>query len=226
VTTSNPLPNLPSILPAPLVIGVAGAIGAGKSTVAAHFAADHGCVHIDFDQEAKAALDRPDVRPQLVAAFGPEVLTSAGVVDRHLLARRVFADPDARRRLESITHPLVWRTREQARDEAAAVGAWAVVLDAALLYEVGLDAECDLVIFVDAPRETRLNRVRQHRHWNDDELDRREATQLPAAEKRRRAHVVIQNTRTPAELAERVAELSAMLKGRSGRASRPPESGG
>ncbi len=176
----------------PLVIGLAGGIGAGKSSVAAAFGR-LGCAVIDSDAEAKAALDRPAVRDELVRWWGAGVLDANGRVDRAAVAKRVFDAPDQRARLEALIHPLIRRTRGQAQAEARAAGAPAIIYDAPLLFEAGLDDRCDAVVFVDCPREERLRRLRASRGWDEAEVSRREAAQIPAAEKRRRSGYVIDN---------------------------------
>ena len=86
--------------------------------------------------------------------------------------------------------------------------------DAPLLFEVGLERECDAVIFVDAPRELRLARVRATRGWDDAELARREASQLPLDEKRRRSTDVVENSGDPAALRRAVERVLAAIIGR------------
>ncbi len=176
-----------------LVLGLAGGIGAGKSAVAAEFAR-RGCVVIDSDAEAKAALDRPEVREQLRRWWGERVIGAGGRVDRAAVAAIVFDDESQRRRLESLVHPLVRARRAELVREAASRGAEVVVVDAPLLFEAGVDAECDAVVFVDAPREVRLERVRASRGWDQAEVDRRERAQMPLEEKRRRSRYGIVNT--------------------------------
>ena len=172
------------------VIGLAGGIGAGKSAVA-RVMAELGCVVSDSDALARAALERDDVRAQLVSWWGDGVVGVDGTVDRGAVARIVFGDEAERLRLEALVHPLVRVSRGEAIERAEAAGARAFVIDAPLLFEAGLDAECDVVVFVDAPRAVRLARVRQHRGWDEAELARRESAQLGNDEKRRRADVVV-----------------------------------
>lgn len=167
----------------PLIIGLAGGIGSGKSAVAASFARQ-GCAVIDSDAEAKEALQRPDVRDTMVSWWGPAILTPAGTVDRAAIARVVFADPLQRGRLEGLIHPLIRRTRESAQAEARLAGTPAIVYDAPLLFEVGLDALCDAVVFVECPRDERLRRVSVSRGWTESDLSRREAAQWPLDRKR------------------------------------------
>lgn len=194
------------------VIGLAGGIGAGKSLVAS-ILARAGCVVSDSDRDAAAVLADPAVLETLRAWWGDEVVAADGSADRSVIAARVFGDDDARRRLEGLVHPEVHRLRE-ARFAAAPSDATAMVIDAPLLFEAGLAESCDAVFFVDAPWNARLARVVEHRGWNEAELRRREAAQLPAEEKRRRATLVIENDADAAALESSVlAALGRVTEG-------------
>ncbi len=175
-----------------LVLGIAGGIGAGKSAVAAAFA-KLGCVVVDSDQESRAALDRPDVKGKLVEWWGGAVLGPDGKVDRRKVAEIVFKEPAQRTRLEGLVHPIVRQSRAQMVARASEGGVGVVIVDAPLLFEAGVDRECDAVVFVDAPEEVRLERVARTRGWTKSELERREAAQLALAEKRRRCRYVVVN---------------------------------
>lgn len=175
------------------IIGLAGGVGSGKSYIAS-LLEDLGCMVIDADASARAALKRNDVKRTLIEWWGEGILDEHGHVDRRQLADRVFDAPDQRKRLEVLIHPLVAADRdEQIRLANADPDVRAVVLDVPLLFEVGLDEKCDRVIFVDAPRATRLKRVSEQRGWTEKELDRREKNQLPLDTKRAKAHNVISN---------------------------------
>lgn len=196
----------------PVIIGLAGGVGAGKSSVAAAFR-DLGCAVIDSDQGARAALRLPRVKEEIHAWWGDVVLSADGEVDRAAVARIVFGDPAQRRRLESLIHPLLRGARQAAIDAAERGGVPAVILDAPLLFEAGLDAECDAVVFVEAPRSQRIARVAR-RGWDEAELDRREKSQLPLEQKRARAHHVVDNSADEARLRARVDEVfSAIMSG-------------
>lgn len=173
------------------IIGIAGGIGSGKSTVA-RILADLGCVVSNSDDAARAALDDADIRRRIVEHFGDSVQNEDGSINRSTLAGIVFNDPDQRQALEAITHPWIEARRRELFD-AAPADAPALVIDAPLLFEAGLDGECDYVIFVDTPRETRLQRVQAHRGWDEAELRRREDSQLPLDEKRLRADDIVIN---------------------------------
>lgn len=193
----------------PLILGLAGGIGAGKSAVAA-ILAGMGYLVIDSDKDAKAALDRPEVVGQLVQWWGQSILDADGRVNRAAVAKIIFADPSQRTRLEALVHPLIKADRGRLADRARADGRPGVVLDAPLLFEAGSDAECDAVIFVDAPRDLRLGRIAA-RGWDAAEMDRRENAQLPLEEKRRRSDVVVINDSDHATLARRVADALGKL---------------
>ena len=140
-----------------LIVGLTGGIGAGKSAVAARLAA-HGALVIDSDR-----LAREVVQPgtgglaEVVAAFGPDVLTADGSLDRPALGRRVFGDEAARRRLESIVHP---RVRARTAELVAAAPPDAVVVnDVPLLVEAGLAGAYQVVIVVLADEAVRVDRL-------------------------------------------------------------------
>lgn len=173
------------------IIGIAGGIGSGKSTVA-DILGELGCVVARSDEDARAVLQEPEVREQLLAWWGRAILTDDGELDRRAISRIVFNDPAERKRLEGLTHPRIEaRRRRQFADAPADTKAF--VIDAPLLYEVGLDRECHAVIFIETPRPVRLERVMEGRGWDEAEFDHRERSQLALDEKRRRAEYVVRN---------------------------------
>ncbi len=211
ISPAVPVPA-PGKSPARLpVIGLAGGIGAGKSAVAAAFER-LGCLVIDSDVRAKAALDRPDVRDTLVSWWGPGILDPDGRVDRKRVASIIFSNAGERERLEALVHPIVRDDRAQMIRDAAAAGAKAAIVDAPLLFEAGVDAECDAVVFVDAPREVRLERLQRTRGWDEAELARREAAQMSLDEKRSRSRFVVENRTDVGSLEARIARVLAEMK--------------
>ncbi len=190
------------------VIGLAGGIGSGKSAVASALA-KLGCAVIDADLLSREALTRPQVIATLVQWWGPGVVRPDGTVDRAAVGRIVFDDPAARRRLEALIHPLVHAERARLRRRYAASDSdfVAIVEDAPLLYEAGIDRECDAVVFVEAPRDVRLSRLRRTRGWDEAELARREKNQLALDIKRERADHVVVNDAGEAELLDRVRRV-------------------
>jgi dephospho-CoA kinase len=184
-----------------LRIGLTGGIGSGKSTVSALLAA-HGAVVIDSDRIAREVVEPGTPGLAAVArAFGDGVLAPDGSLDRPALAAVVFADPEARRRLDGIVHPLV---RARAAELAAAVPPDAVVVhDVPLLVESGQAGGYDLVLVVEADLETRVVRL-VARGLTEDDARARIAAQATDAQRRAVADVVLDNGGTPEELAAQV----------------------
>lgn len=171
---------------------------------------EQGCFVTDSDAAARAVLREPAVRDQLVQWWGRAILDAHGEVDRSKVAKIVFDDPTEKKRLERLVHPIVEQRRREAF-AAAPPETVAFVIDAPLLFEAGLDRRCDAVIFVEAPRGVRLRRVRDGRGWDEPELARREGSQLPLDEKRRRADHIVSNDGDLDELAEQVRRILATI---------------
>lgn len=191
----------------PLQVGLTGNIGSGKSTVARLFA-ERGAAVIDADALARRATADPAVLRKIAALFGQD-LVADGELDRARLAAVVFADPEARARLNAIIHPWVGLEREA---RVAALSAQTpppavIVHDVPLLFEAGLDAEMDKTIVVDAPLTLRLTRAAERSGLTPDELRTRDAAQLLLAEKVRRADFVLRNDGDMAALRRQVDNL-------------------
>ena len=189
------------------VIGLIGAIGAGKSTVASVMGSLGGFV-VDADKIGHEVLDEPAVRDRLVERWGPSILRDDGSVNRRAVGAIVFADPAERKVLESTVFPRIHgREAELFALADADPAAQFIVLDAAVLVEAGRLDVCKKLVFVDAPREDRLKRLAARSGWTDQELTRREAAQLPLAEKRRLADATLDNDGDAAELRDAVTTL-------------------
>ncbi|MGO9164037.1 MAG: dephospho-CoA kinase [Streptosporangiaceae bacterium] len=206
-----------------LRVGLTGGIGAGKSEVARRLAVA-GAVVIDADAIARevVAPGTPGLA-EIVAAFGPQVLTADGSLDRGRLGDIVFADPDLRSRLNAITHPRVgerMRELEQAaaaEEAAAAAGAAAIVVhDVPLIAENNLAGSFDLVVVVDAPPGVQAERLVRSRGMTRDQADARMAAQAGRRERLAIAGLVIDNSGSLADLDRQVGELWAELRRRAG----------
>jgi dephospho-CoA kinase len=166
-----------------------GGIGMGKSTAAAILRRANIPI---FDADATVhALQAPRGRalPAIAQAF-PDTVHD-GVLDRPTLRATVLADRAALRRLEAILHPLVRAEQRRFLARARARGASLAVLDIPLLFETGGERHVDGVLAVSAPRAVQFARVRARRRMSEAEIARIIALQLPDAERRRRADVVI-----------------------------------
>lgn len=203
-----------------LVLGVVGGIGSGKSRVARGLAGPDGEL-VDADALAHEVLATPEGAAFCRERFGarrPDVIGPDGSPDRTVLAELCFDPEDgagALADLEGWIHP---RVRERIRASLAAArarGLPLLVLDVPLLLENnaqhGLADACDLIVFVDVDEAAREARVRATRGWAPGELARREAAQLPLAEKRRRADRILSNYGTLEDLDRRTAALRAEL---------------
>jgi dephospho-CoA kinase len=187
-----------------LRIGLTGGIGAGKSTVSAALAA-HGAVVVDADRIAREVVEpgTPGL-DAVVAAFGPQVLTADGALDRPALAAVVFADPAARSRLDGIVHPLVRRRAAELELAARQADQSAVVVhDVPLLVETGQAASYDLVLVVEAPEAVRVPRL-VARGLPEDDARARIAAQATDEQRRAVADVVLRNDGTPEQLRAQV----------------------
>jgi dephospho-CoA kinase len=197
------------------VVGLIGAIGAGKSTVAGRLE-ELGAVIIDGDKVGYEVLAEPAVVKQLVDQFGSAILDASGAIDRRILGRIVFADPARRRQLEAIMHPMMRRRFEErvARAQSRA-DVPLIVLDAAILLEAGWNELCDTIVFVDADPATRRRRVAQARGWSAEDLASRENAQWPLESKRNRANVILTNEGSQDQCRDRVDQLFQTWLGRS-----------
>jgi dephospho-CoA kinase len=192
-------------------VGLTGGIASGKSTVA-EILVQLGAVLIDGDALAREVVARgtPGLA-QVVAAFGEELLTPEGDLDRPALGRIVFSDEDARRRLEGITHPLIFE--RYAELEAAAPPGALVVHDIPLLAESGRAGTFDEVIVVDAPPELQVERMMRDRGWTREEAESRIAAQASREDRLAIATYVIENTGSLDELRARIEAVHAEVTG-------------
>jgi dephospho-CoA kinase len=184
-----------------LRIGLTGGIGSGKSTVAALLAA-RGAVVVDADRIAREVVEpgTPGLAA-VVGAFGPGVLAGDGSLDRAALAAIVFADPEARARLDGIVHPLVRARAREVIDRAAPDAV--VVQDVPLLVETGQAGAHDLVLVVETDLETRVARLLQ-RGLSEEDARARIAAQATDEQRRAVADVVLDNSGGPEALADQV----------------------
>ncbi len=198
-----------------IVAGLTGSIAMGKTTVAAMFAA-LGAPVFDADLAVRAFYRSPGAAA-VEAAF-PGVVEN-GEVNREKLAAATLGDADALKRLEAIVHPEVGRLRQTFLQRARVEGRRAVVVDVPLLIETGGDRSVDLVLVVSAGEATQRARALARPGMSEAKLDALLARQTPDAEKRRRAHFVIDTSltfeQTRAQAAGVLRAIAAMPGGRT-----------
>ncbi|WP_299055680.1 dephospho-CoA kinase [uncultured Nocardioides sp.] len=196
-------------------VGLTGGVASGKSTVAAALA-DLGVVLVDADVLAREVVARgSDGLREVVEAFGPEVLTDDGELDRPAVGRLVFGDAERRRALEGIIHPRV-RARAAEIEAAAPAGAL-VVHDIPLLVETGQAGDFDAVVVVDVPVQVQTERMTAHRGMSEEDAAARIAAQADRDARLAVATHVVDNSGDLAALRARVAEVHADLLAASAR---------
>lgn len=190
-------------------VGLTGGVGSGKSTVASMLA-ELGAVVIDADRLARdvVAKGTPGLE-QVVAAFGEDLLTPDGDLDRPAMGALVFNDEAKRRMLEGIVHPLVFE--RYAELEAAAGTDVVVVHDIPLLAESGRADTFDAVIVVDVPDEIRIERLVRDRAWTREDAESRIAAQAGREDRLAIATHVIDNSGSVDALRSRVQEVHSAL---------------
>ncbi len=211
------------------VIGLAGGIGSGKSLVASQLG-QMGCAVIDVDRLAKELRDLPGTREALGQSFGEEIFAKDGKIDEKALSELVFAPSEEQEgsplaRLNAIIHPLVigevGRLIEQYRRPPSPK---ALILDAPLLFEAGLEACCDAVIFVSSEPATRAQRVLEQRGWSERDWARREKTQIPLDKKLDMSDYVVDNDTVEVDLCCHLQRLFSRILGETSTIQRSVES--
>ncbi|MFT4127971.1 MAG: dephospho-CoA kinase [Gordonia sp. (in: high G+C Gram-positive bacteria)] len=186
-------------------VGLTGGIGAGKSTAAKTFV-ERGAYHIDADKIAREIVEpgTPGLTA-LVTAFGAEILTADGSLDRAALAAVAFVDETSRTRLNAITHPLIGARTQQLLDDAPDDAV--VIQDIPLLVEGNMAPFFHLVVIVHADADLRLRRLTTSRGMPEDDARARIAAQASDDKRRAVADVWLDNAGTPADLAAAAAAL-------------------
>ena len=194
-------------------VGLTGGVASGKSTVSA-ILAELGAVVIDADQLAREVVaPGTEGLAEVVAAFGEDVLTAEGELDRPAMGAIVFADPEKRRVLESIIHPRV-RARAAEIEAAAPPGA-VVVHDIPLLAETGQGNGFDAVVVVDVPAEVQVERMTGIRGMTREDAQARIGAQATREQRRAIATYVIENTGSLEDLRTEVERVLDELAARA-----------
>jgi len=197
----------------PLLIGLTGSIGMGKSETAQQFAQLGIPVH-DADAAVHRTYETGGAAVSAIAAAFPGCVTD-GRVDRTSLAARLRNDAAAFAKLESIVHPLVAAEQRLFVEKAAAAGVEMVVLDVPLLFETGSEGDMDAVVVVSAPGDVQRLRVLARPGMSEQALDHILARQIPDVDKRARAHFVVETDKGLEHAFEQVKSIVAELRERA-----------
>ena len=195
------------------VLGLTGSIGMGKSATAAMFRTLGVPVH-DADAVVHA-LYRGAAAPPLIAKAFPGTVAD-GVVDRSALGKEVLGQPERLKELEAIVHPLVRAERDAFLAAAVAARAPVAVIDIPLLFETGGERDCDAVLVVTASREVQRARVLARAGMTEEKFAAIAAKQMPDAEKRQKAHFLVDTGRGFAAAERQVGDILRALAGRPG----------
>ena len=193
-------------------LGLTGGLATGKSTVSRIFL-ESGIPVIDADRVAHEVVERGS--PGLKAVtdlFGKEILNSTGELDRPKLAKKVFADPTSLKKLESIIHPLVQAEVGRQRKWLQDQGTELAIYDVPLLFEKKLESQFFATIVVSCTEELQIQRIKKREKWNDEEIKNRLKSQIPIAEKVKRAQYELKNDKSIEFLKKQVADLIKVLK--------------
>lgn len=209
-----------------IVVGLVGAIGAGKTTVAECFRAS-GAKVVSADALVHRLLRQNRIR-QSVAAALQVTLPLQELALKKTLASVVFSDEEKRKALEALLHPHVdaeIRKVIRQSESKAATPKRVVVLDIPLLLEADMDQYCDELLYVEAPEGIRLQRLSEHRQWPRGEAERRQRCQLPLQDKKRQCSEIIHNDGDTDRTRSQVQAVYNRLiqDGKGGHRSRAPE---
>ena len=189
------------------IIGLTGGIACGKSTIARWLKAE-GAVVIDADAISHAlTLPKGKALPAIFSAFGDEIRLPDGSLNRKALAEAVFADEAKRVRLNAILHPLIAEEIQKKLDTCRKNDVSVVLLDIPLLYEVGMETLANEVWCVSAPEDVQIQRLLTRDGLTPEQSVRRIQSQLPLAEKERRANAVIRTDQPEADTHAEVLRL-------------------
>jgi dephospho-CoA kinase len=193
-----------------ITIGLTGSVGMGKSTTAAMFA-EEGAPVYDADAEVRRLQEPGGPAVKAIDAAFPGVVEQ-GVIDRTALGTIVFNDPEALNRLNGIIYPMLGAGRAAFFEKAERDGVDAVVLDIPKLFETGGEARMDVVVVVSAPEHVQRERVLARPGYDAARLDAILANQMHDAEKRARAHFVVDTGQGLEPARAQVREIMARLR--------------
>lgn len=190
-----------------MVIGLTGGIASGKSTVSSKLK-ELGAAIIDVDMLARGVVSKGEIAyNRIVQCFGEDILLPSGEINRKKLGKIVFSDKEKLALLNSITHPeIIARVRDKIQ-ELKAAGEKVIVIDAAILIEMGLHKLADSIWVVVVDRETQIKRLIERDKFDYKEAENRINSQFSNEERVKYADVIIDNNKSIEEVEKRIVEL-------------------
>jgi dephospho-CoA kinase len=189
-----------------MVIGLTGGIGCGKTTVAGIFK-ELGAVVIDADWIGRQILDQDqDLQQDMLNAFGHDLINDDGSIDRKTLGNIVFADPEKLEKLNTLIHPYLWSNVSNEIDRARGHNHPLIVVDAALIFEAGLEPLFDHIIVIASKLDNRIARIQKRDGLSPDNVMNRILRQMDLRKKIEKADWVIDNDTTIEHLHQSVLE--------------------
>ena len=193
------------------IIGIVGAVGAGKSTVAAAFER-LGCGVIRADELNHEVLNRPAVLSQLKLWWGVNVIGMDGKVDRAAVSDIVFNNEKELKRLTDLVHPLIFQRQEEmisAFESESKVKA--IILDIPLLLEIGQEVICDTLVYVRAEERLRIERLGRSRGWTREKIKKIENFQIGLDNKAKISEYTVENNSNIPETAKQVSRVLSLI---------------
>ena len=195
-----------------LRVGITGGIGSGKTEVRKLFARS-GFPTLSADELAKTISNRNSVvRRRIIRLLGSDAYQANGTLNRPIVAERVFGNRKKERALNAIIHPYVLREVKERFAALERKGAPVALVEAALIYEAGLDRDLDFVIMVDARRDLRTRRVLKRDQTSAHAIGKRMAAQWSTRRKKNKSQIILRNNGTPGELRSGVLFLASLFQ--------------
>lgn len=208
-----------------IVVGLTGSIGMGKST-AGRMLVEMGIPLHDADEAVHRLMGPGGAAVDAVLREFPAAAAEKDgekYIDRQALGKEVIGDPEKLKKLEAILHPLVQQDADEFVETMRKKGETVVVLDIPLLFEVGRDADMDVTVCISAPKDIQRQRVLARPNMTEEKFEKIVASQLPDAEKRKRADFVISSAEGLEPMRAALEDLAAKLKNMDRR--RAPKNG-
>ncbi|KXK51558.1 MAG: dephospho-CoA kinase [Chlorobi bacterium] len=195
-----------------VLVGLTGSIGSGKSAVG-KILEEHGIPVLQADAIAKELMNNdPELRQAIIQQFGPMAYRD-GELNKSWIAEQIFSNPAQRAAMNNLVHPRTIAEQGRRAVALANAGKRVVVCEAALMYESGGVERFDYIVVVDAKPEIRYQRAALRDAASVQEIQRRDAAQIPAAKKVEMADFVIRNDGTEAELRRNAMFIIMLLQG-------------